>query len=245
MLRLVLLPLVAAAAFGESEESASARIAARNIKSFQEQTQYMVDAWQEACKIDIACSNADPAILAKVYSYYVPSMKCSGSRGFIAVAPADVPHTDIDGFDNSKAGYDLKGVHVKECFAHDTTVMSVGDLDYGVQNIAEEFGVVPDTGGKVIFVAASFDIGWGGKPLRCTSVYRYEFDDDGLIVSWDATYDAIMVYAALRQPTQSVALAAEPVPSPLAPAPFAAGVLVGAAGVLLLMGGARLAGPML
>ena len=122
---------------------------------------------------------------------------CSGSGSFLRVAPDDVPHMMTEGYDASRAGYDLSSAFAKECFAH-TTVMSAGDLEYGVQNVEEEFSIAPDTGGKVIYVAASFDIGWSGTPLRLTSIYRYEFDEDGLIAAWDAHYDPIMTYDALR-----------------------------------------------
>ncbi len=41
-------------------------------------------------------------------------------------------------------------------------------------------------------------MGWKGAPLRdVTSIYRYEFDDDGKIVDWQAHYDPIFVYDLL------------------------------------------------
>lgn len=54
----------------------------------------------------------------------------------------------------SRAGYNLPNATAKECFAHDTTVMAAGDLDYGVQDVEEEFAIVPGTGGNAIYVYA-------------------------------------------------------------------------------------------
>ena len=182
----------------DSEADIALRVGQRNIKSFQEQTQLMIDAWQDACKIDKACTTADQTILAKVYSYYADTVRCRGNVAFNTVAPPTIAHMMTEGYDVSRAGYDLPEAIAKECFAHDTTVMAAGDLDYGIQDVEEEFAIVPGTGGKAIYTAATFSMGWKGAPLRdVTSIYRYEFDDDGKIVEWKAHYDPIFVYDLL------------------------------------------------
>ena len=79
----------------DSEADIALRVGQRNIKSFQEQTQLMIDAWQDACKIDKACTTADQTILAKVYSYYADTVRCRGNvartpqrrRSLAAVTP--------------------------------------------------------------------------------------------------------------------------------------------------------------
>jgi len=181
----------------DADPVAAAKTARRNIANFKKQTQLMIAAWQEACKIDKVCSQANQTILTEVYSYYTEPMDCKGNTAFFQIAPAFIAHMTTEGFDASKAGYELKDVLAKECFAHDTTVMSAGDLKYGTQNVVEHFGVEPGSGGRIVFVQASFDIGWQGKPLRLTSTYKYAFDDDGKIQSWEGRYDPIETYSAI------------------------------------------------
>ena len=76
----------------DSEADIALRVGQRNIKSFQEQTQLMIDAWQDACKIDKACTTADQTILAKVYSYYADTVRCRGNVAFNTVAPPTIAH---------------------------------------------------------------------------------------------------------------------------------------------------------
>lgn len=166
---------VTAASFldGESDADVALRVGQKNIKAFQDQTALMIVAWQEACKIDKACSQADQAVLAQVYAYYTPTLNCRGNVAFNSVAPPTIARMITEGYDTSKSGYDLSGVPPKACFAHDTTVMAGGDLDFGIQDVEEEFSIVPGTGGKTIFVAASMTMGWRGEPLkRVKSIYR-------------------------------------------------------------------------
>lgn len=199
VLPIIMLPLAAASFHvGESDADVALRVGQANIASFQRQTQLMIDAWQEACKIDKACSTADQSILAKVYGHYTSPMRCFGNAAFLRIAPDDVPHMTTEGIDASRAGYNLTSAEAKECFAHDTTVMAAGDVAFGIQNVEEEFSIVPGTGGRTILVAASFDMGWDGEVIRARSIYRYDFTADGLIATWEATYDAVFVYAALR-----------------------------------------------
>ena len=93
--------------------------------------------------------------------------------------------------------------------------MAAGDLNYGVQDVKEEFAIVPGTGGKKIYVVADFSMGWRGKPLtHVQSLYEYEFTDEGLITDWEAHYDPIFLYDALGGREGEVSCAtAEPLPS--------------------------------
>ena len=241
----------------ESDADVALRVGQMNIKRFQAQTELMIAAWQEACKIDKACSQADQSILAQVYAYYTPTLDCRGNVAFLQVAPPSIAHMLTEGYDSSKAGYDLKDVPPKECFAHDTTVMAGGDLDFGVRDVEEEFGIVPGTGGRTIFVAASMTMGWRGAPLkRIKSLYRYEFNDEGLIMDWWGHYDPIFVYDALggREGQVSCVTAQPAAAASGSVAPFVAGAVVGfvaAAGTFLgasrlgvRVGGRPWAGPM-
>ncbi len=227
-------------AWGESEAEIALRVGKKNIASFQRQTELMIVAWQEACKIDKACSQADQEVLKQVYSYYTDKVKCSGNTAFLKVAPDDIGHMITEGYDKSRAGYDLDAASPKECFASDTTVMAAGDLDFGVQNVREEFAIVPSTGGKVIYITATFDIGWDGNPLEnVTSIYRYEFDEAGKISTWQGHYDPIFAYDALRHRSVGSMTAEAPARSAgglsdnAGAGLFAAGAVVGSAATLL------------
>lgn len=215
----------------ESDAEAALRIGTRNIESFKTQTSLMIAAWQQACKIDKACTTADQSILAKVYSYYAEPLRCRGNTAFLEVAPETVATMVTEGYTVSRAGYNLSSALAKECFAHDTTVMAAGDLEYGIQDVEEEFAIVPGTGGSVIYVSASFSMGWKGKPLRnVKSIYRYEFDDAGKITDWDARYDPIFVYDFLGGRTGRAACAIIEAPARTSgdvAGAFAGGTLVG------------------
>ena len=116
--------------------------------------------------------------------------------------------------------------------------MAAGDLDYGVQDVEEEFAIVPGTGGRTIYVTASFSLGWKGKPLkRIKSIYRYEFNAVGKIVDWDARYDPIFVYDLLggRDGTSACLTREATASQGSLPVGFAAGVLSGVIACLTVL----------
>merc|ERR1711970_1334452 len=103
-------------------------------------------------------------------------------------------------------GYDLKGVSPAECFDHDTlmydTTASAGQQT--MTNNKETSAIEPESEGRAILTTATFDQTFFADTEESITVkgvrniYRWTFNDEGIITKWEAAYDPVITTVLMR-----------------------------------------------
>jgi len=173
-----------------------AEVGLRNARQFEAAKAAMFATWSPTSKTNqaIAALHGQARVEANVLlRFYAEQMACSGD---VADRQYGAGH-----------GYDLKKAHPAECFDHDTRMYQHGGA---MSNNNEEVFIDPDSGGNVIAVIATFDaVLNGGLVKGIRNVYRYTYDQRGVCISWEASYDPVLTVSLMSTYTSWCFKAAE------------------------------------